>query len=177
MIGGDEMDLKKYIRNIPDFPQKGILFRDITPLLADGDAFKFAVKELANHFKGKGIQKVAGVEARGFIIGAPVAAELGVGFVPIRKPGKLPFETVRKEYQLEYGMSILEVHKDAVKKGEKVLMIDDLLATGGTAKAASELIESLGGEIAGWGFVIVLKSLKGEEKLKNYELFSLIDFD
>ncbi len=171
------MDLKKYIRNIPDFPQKGILFRDITPLLADGDAFKFAVKELANHFKGKGIQKVAGVEARGFIIGAPVAAELGVGFVPIRKPGKLPFETVRKEYQLEYGMSILEVHKDAVKKGEKVLMIDDLLATGGTAKAASELIESLGGEIAGWGFVIVLKSLKGEEKLKNYELFSLIDFD
>ncbi|MCD6427621.1 MAG: adenine phosphoribosyltransferase [Caldisericaceae bacterium] len=171
------MDLKKYIRNIPDFPQKGILFRDITPLLADGDAFKFAVKELANHFKDKGIQKVAGVEARGFIIGAPVAAELGVGFVPIRKPGKLPFETVRKEYQLEYGMSILEVHKDAVKKGEKVLMIDDLLATGGTAKAASELIESLGGEIAGWGFVIVLKSLKGEEKLKNYELFSLIDFD
>ncbi len=171
------MDLKKYIRNIPDFPQKGILFRDITPLLADGEAFKFAVKELANHFKDKGIQKVAGVEARGFIIGAPVAAELGVGFVPIRKPGKLPFETVRKEYQLEYGMSILEVHKDAVKKGEKILMIDDLLATGGTAKAASELIESLGGEIAGWGFVIVLKSLKGEEKLKNYEVFSLIDFD
>lgn len=171
------MDLKKYIRNIPDFPQKGILFRDITPLLADGDAFKFVVEELANHFKDKGIQKVAGIEARGFIIGAPVAAELGVGFVPIRKPGKLPFETVRKEYQLEYGMSILEVHKDAVKKGEKVLMIDDLLATGGTAKAASELIESLGGEIAGWGFVIVLKSLKGEEKLKNYELFSLIDFD
>ncbi len=171
------MDLKKYIRNIPDFPQKGILFRDITPLLANGEAFKFAVKELANHFRNKGIGKVAGVEARGFIIGAPVAAELGVGFIPIRKPGKLPFETVRKEYQLEYGMSILEVHKDAIKKGEKILMIDDLLATGGTAKAASELIESLGGEIAGWGFVIVLKSLKGEEKLKNYEVFSLIDFD
>ncbi len=105
------MDLKKYIRNIPDFPQKGILFRDITPLLADGEAFKFAVKELANHFKDKGIQKVAGVEARGFIIGAPVAAELGVGFVPIRKPGKLPFETVRKEYQLEYGMSIFKCIK------------------------------------------------------------------
>ncbi len=171
------MDLKKYIRNIPDFPQEGILFRDITPLLANGEAFKFAVKELADHFRGKGIEKVAGVEARGFIIGAPVAAELGVGFVPIRKPGKLPFETVRKEYQLEYGMSILEIHKDAVKKGEKILMIDDLLATGGTAKAASDLIESLGGEIAGWGFVIVLKSLKGEEKLKEYEIFSLVDFD
>ncbi len=171
------MDLKKYIRNIPDFPQEGILFRDITPLLANGEAFKFAVKELADHFRGKGIEKVAGVEARGFIIGAPVAAELGVGFVPIRKPGKLPFETVRKEYQLEYGMSILEIHKDAVKKGEKILMIDDLLATGGTAKAASDLIETLGGEIAGWGFVIVLKSLKGEEKLKEYEIFSLVDFD
>ena len=171
------MDLKKYIRNIPDFPQKGILFRDITPLLADGEAFDFTVKSIAEHFKGMGIEKVAGVEARGFIIGAPVAAELGVGFVPIRKPGKLPFDVARKEYQLEYGMSILEVHKDAVKKGEKVLMIDDLLATGGTAQAASELIESLGGDIAGWGFVIVLKSLKGEEKLRKYNVFSLIDFE
>ncbi len=171
------MDLKEYIRSIPDFPQKGILFRDITPLLSDGEAFKFAVKKIAEHFKGMGVEKVAGVEARGFIIGAPVAAELGVGFVPIRKPGKLPFDVVRKEYQLEYGMSILEVHKDAVKKGEKVLMVDDLLATGGTAKAASELIESLGGNIVGWGFVIVLKSLKGEEKLKKYDVFSLIDFE
>ncbi len=171
------MDLKKYIRDIPDFPQKGILFRDITPLLADKDAFKYAVKAIADHFRDKGIEKVAGIEARGFIIGAPVAAELGVGFVPIRKPGKLPFEVVRKEYQLEYGMSILEVHKDAVKKGEKVLMIDDLLATGGTAHAASELIEQLGGDIVGWGFVIVLKGLKGAEKLKKYDIFSLIDFD
>ncbi len=171
------MDLKKYIRNIPDFPQKGILFRDITPLLADGDAFKFSVKAIAKHFKGMGIEKVAGIEARGFIIGAPVAMELGVGFVPIRKPGKLPFDALRKEYQLEYGMSILEMHRDAVKKGEKVLMIDDLLATGGTAEAASDIVESLGGNIVGWGFLVVLKSLKGEEKLKKYDVFSLIDFE
>ncbi|NIA09855.1 MAG: adenine phosphoribosyltransferase [Nitrospiraceae bacterium] len=171
------MDLKKYIRNIPDFPQKGILFRDITPLLLEGDAFRFTVKSVADHFRNKGISKVAGVEARGFIVGAPIAAELGVGFVPIRKPGKLPFDIVRKEYQLEYGMSILEMHRDAVKKDEKVLMIDDLLATGGTAKAASELVEGLGGNIVGWGFVIVLKSLKGAEKLKKYDVFSLIDFE
>jgi len=171
------MELKKYIRNIPDFPQKGILFRDITPLLADGEAFNYTVEQIVNFFKNKSIDKVTGIEARGLIIGAPVAAKLGVGFVPIRKPGKLPFEVVRKEYQLEYGMSILEMHKDAIKKGEKVLMVDDLLATGGTAAAASDLVESVGGEIIGWSFVIILKNLKGEEKLKKYPIFSLINFD
>jgi len=171
------MDLKKYIRSIPDFPQKGILFRDITPLLADSKAFNYTIEQIVDFFKGKDIDKVAAIEARGFIIGAPIADRLGIGFVPIRKPGKLPFEVVRKEYQLEYGMSILEMHKDAIKKGEKVLMIDDLLATGGTASAASELVESVGGKIVGWGFIIILKGLKGEEKLKKYPVFSLINFD
>ncbi len=171
------MDLKKYIRSIPDFPQKGILFRDITPLLADSKAFNYTIEQIVDFFKGKDIDKVAAIEARGFIIGAPIADRLGIGFVPIRKPGKLPFEVVRKEYQLEYGMSILEMHKDAIKKGEKVLMIDDLLATGGTASAASELVESVGGKIVGWGFIIILKDLKGEEKLKKYPVFSLINFD
>ncbi len=171
------MDLKKYVRSIPDFPQKGILFRDITPLLADSKAFNYTIEQIADFFKDRDIDKVAGIEARGFIIGAPVAAQLGVGFIPIRKPGKLPFEIVRKEYQLEYGMSILEMHKDAIKKGERVLMIDDLLATGGTASAASKLVESVGGIIIGWGFVIILKDLKGEKKLKKYPVFSLINFD
>jgi len=171
------MDLKKYIRSIPDFPQKGILFRDITPLLADSKAFNYTIEQIVDFFKDKDIDKVAAIEARGFIIGAPIADRLGIGFVPIRKPGKLPFEVVRKEYQLEYGMSILEMHKDAIKKGEKVLMIDDLLATGGTASAASELVESVGGKIVGWGFIIILKDLKGEEKLKKYPVFSLINFD
>ena len=171
------MDLKKYVRSIPDFPQKGILFRDITPLLADSKAFNYTIEQIADFFKDRDIDKVAGIEARGFIIGAPVAAQLGVGFIPIRKPGKLPFEIVRKEYQLEYGMSILEMHKDAIKKGERVLMVDDLLATGGTASAASKLVESVGGIIIGWGFVIILKDLKGEKKLKKYPVFSLINFD
>jgi len=171
------MDLKKFIRNIPDFPQKGILFRDLTPLMGDKEAFNFTVKSIANHFKDYRVDKVAAIEARGFIIGAPIAVELGAGFVPIRKPGKLPYEVIRKEFQLEYGMSILELHQDAVKKGERVLMIDDLLATGGTALAASELVESLGAEIVGWGFIVILKGLKGEEKIGKYPIFSLVDFD
>lgn len=171
------MDLKKFIRNIPDFPQKGILFRDLTPLMGDKEAFNFAVKSIANHFKDYRVDKVAAIEARGFIIGAPIAVELGAGFVPIRKPGKLPYEVIRKEFQLEYGMSILELHQDAIKKGERVLMIDDLLATGGTALAASELVESLGAEIVGWGFIVILKGLKGEEKIGKYPIFSLVDFD
>ncbi|MGB9695068.1 MAG: adenine phosphoribosyltransferase [Caldisericaceae bacterium] len=171
------MDLKKYIRDIPDFPQKGILFRDLTPLMGNPEAFSFAVNGIADFFRDKHIDKVAAVEARGFIFGAPIAKELGAGFVPVRKPGKLPFDIVRKEFQLEYGMSILEIHKDGVKKGERILMIDDLLATGGTALAASELIESLGGEIVGWGFVVTLLDLKGAEKLKKYPIFSLVNFD
>jgi len=171
------MDLRKYIRDIPDFPQKGVLFRDLTPLMGDRDAFNFAVKEIADHFRTFHVDKVAAIEARGFIFGAPIARELNAGFVPIRKPGKLPYEIIRKEFQLEYGMSILELHRDAFKKGERVLMIDDLLATGGTSLAASELVESLGAEIVGWGFVVILKSLKGEEKIGKYHIFSLVNFD
>ncbi len=169
------MDLTKYIREIPDFPQKGILFRDLTPLMGSPEAFSYAVESIAGFFKDKQVDKVAAIEARGLIFGAPIAKILGAGFVPVRKPGKLPFIIVRKEFQLEYGMSILEVHEDAVKKGEKVLMIDDLLATGGTALAASELIESIGGEIVGWGFVVILKDLKGEEKLRKYPVLSLVN--
>lgn len=171
------MDLKAYIRNLPDFPQKGILFRDLTPLMGNAEALEYSVRKIAEFFKDKHVNKVAAVEARGLIFGAPIAMLLNAGFVPIRKPGKLPFEVMRKEFQLEYGMSILEIHKDAVKKGERVLMVDDLLATGGTALAASELIESLGGEIVGWGFVVILKDLKGEDKLKKYQIYSLIDFE
>ena len=171
------MDLKNYIRSIPDFPQKGVLFRDLTPLMGNAEALSFAVKNIAEFFKDKHVDKVAAIEARGLIFGAPIAMLLHVGFVPVRKPGKLPFELIRKEFQLEYGMSILEIHKDAIRKGEKVLMIDDLLATGGTALAASQLIESLGGEIVGWGFVVILKDLKGEEKLTKYPVFSLINFE
>lgn len=169
------MDLTKYIREIPDFPQKGILFRDLTPLMGSPEAFSYAVESIAGFFKDKQVDKVAAIEARGLIFGAPIAKILGAGFVPVRKPGKLPFVIVRKEFQLEYGMSILEVHEDAVKKGERVLMIDDLLATGGTALAASELIESIGGEIVGWGFVVILKDLKGEEKLRKYPVLSLVN--
>lgn len=171
------MDLKKFIRDIPDFPQKGVLFRDLTPLMGDFEAFNYAVDSIADHFKTFRIDKVAAIEARGFIFGAPIAKALKAGFVPIRKPGKLPFDVVRKEFQLEYGMSILELHKDAFKKGERVLMIDDLLATGGTARAASEIVESLGAEVVGWGFVVILKNMKGEEKIGKYHIFSLVDFD
>ncbi len=171
------MELKEYIRDIPDFPQKGVLFRDLTPLMGNREAFTYAVNAIADHFESMKIDKVAAIEARGLIFGAPIATKIGAGFIPLRKPGKLPFEVVRKEFQLEYGMSILEVHRDAVSKGERVLMIDDLLATGGTALAASELIEFLGGEIVGWGFVVILKDLKGEEKIGKYPVFSLIDFD
>lgn len=171
------MDLKSYIRSIPDFPQKGVLFRDLTPLMGNAEALNYSVKSIAEFFKDKHVDKVAAIEARGLIFGAPIAMLLNVGFVPVRKPGKLPFELIRKEFQLEYGMSILEIHKDAIKKDEKVLMIDDLLATGGTALAASQLIESLGGEIVGWGFVVILKDLKGEEKLTKYPVFSLINFE
>lgn len=171
------MDLKKFIRDIPDFPQKGVLFRDLTPLMGNFEAFNYAIESIADHFRTFHIDKVAAIEARGFIFGAPIAKELKAGFVPIRKPGKLPFEVVRKEFQLEYGMSILELHKDAFKKGERVLMIDDLLATGGTARAASEIVESLGAEVVGWGFVVILKNMKGEEKIGKYHTFSLVDFD
>ena len=168
------MDLEKYIRDIPDFPTKGIIFKDITPLLADPGALDEAVRRLAEPYEGTGVQYVAAVESRGFIFGAAVARQLGAGFVPIRKPGKLPHETVSKEYSLEYGTDAVEIHTDAVSPGSKVLMIDDLLATGGTMAAACELVASLGGRIVGIAFLIELGFLNGRAKLAGYDLHTLI---
>jgi len=168
------MDLEKYIRDIPDFPTKGIIFKDITPLLADAGALDEAVRRLAEPYEGTGVECVAAVESRGFIFGAAVARQLGAGFVPIRKPGKLPHETVSKEYSLEYGTDAVEIHTDAVSPGSKVLMIDDLLATGGTMAAACELVASLGGRIVGIAFLIELGFLNGRAKLAGYDLHTLI---
>ncbi|RLD13515.1 MAG: adenine phosphoribosyltransferase [Caldiserica bacterium] len=168
------MELEKFIRNIPDFPQKGILFRDITPLLRDFEAFKYAIDSIYEKHKDEGIDVVVGIEARGFILASTIAYRLGAGFVPVRKPGKLPWKTVRKEYELEYGMAILEIHEDAIKKGERVLIVDDVLATGGTAKATVDLVEKLGGNVVGISFLIELEGLNGREKLKDYNVFSLM---
>ena len=168
--------LEKSIRNIPDFPKPGILFRDVTTLIPNKTAFKKSVDLLAKRYKGKGIDKVIGVEARGFIFGASVAHKIGAGFVPVRKKGKLPFKTIATTYELEYGTDTLEIHKDAISPGEKVLIIDDLLATGGTVKAVIELVKQLGGKISGIGFVIELVDLHGKEKFKEYPVYSLVKF-
>ena len=168
--------LEKSIRNIPDFPKPGILFRDITTLIQNKAAFKKAVDLLAKKYKGKKIDKVIGVEARGFIFGAAVAHRIGAGFVPVRKPGKLPFKTISATYELEYGTDTLEIHQDAITPGEKVLIIDDLLATGGTVKAVIGLVKQLGGKISGIGFVIELVDLKGKDKFKEYPIYSLVKF-
>ncbi len=170
------MDLASMIRDVPDFPVEGILFKDITTLIKDAQAFKQAVDGLLDRYRGRDIDLVVSIEARGYIFGAPLAYELGAGFVPIRKPGKLPAETISVEYTLEYGANVLEMHKDAVKAGQKVLVIDDLLATGGSAKATIELVERLGGQVVGVAFLIDLTFLKGVEKLEGYEVFSLIQF-
>jgi adenine phosphoribosyltransferase len=167
--------LKKQIRDIPDFPKKGIIFKDITPLLKDGAAFKKAVDLMAaRFFKDKKIDVVLSVEARGFLFGAAIAYKLGVGIIPVRKKGKLPFRTRSVTYDLEYGKDTLEIHEDAFKKGARVLIVDDLLATGGTTRAVADLVEKLGGRIAGMVFLIELTALKGREKLKGYPLVSLI---
>ena len=170
------IELEGYIRSIPDWPKKGILFRDITPLLADARALAAAVDALCAGFTGAGIEYVAAVEARGFIFGAAVARKLGVGFVPIRKKGKLPFKTESVTYDLEYGTDTLEVHSDAVEKGAKVLMVDDLLATGGTMAAACKLIEKIGGQIVGISFLIELGELAGREKLSGYKIKTVISY-
>jgi adenine phosphoribosyltransferase len=172
----ESMELESWIRDIPDFPQKGVLFKDITPLLQDGAAFHSAIDRLASHYTGTGIQKVIGVESRGFIFGAPLAYMLNCGFVPVRKFGKLPYKTVTVEYALEYGTNVVEIHTDAIKPGEKVLIVDDLLATGGTVSAAIELVEKLGGKIAGIAFLVELAFLKGREQLKDYDVFALIKY-
>lgn len=172
----DRVDLKKYIREVADWPKKGILFRDITPLLAEPKAFQAAINALAADFAGAGIQYVVGVEARGFIFGSAVAEKLNAGFVPIRKKGKLPFKTVSITYDLEYGTDTLEVHRDAITAGAKVLMVDDLLATGGTMSGACKLIEKIGGQIAGISFLIELTELDGIKKLAGYKVRSIIRY-
>ena len=170
------LDLKSYIRSIPGFPKPGIVFRDITPLLADGKAFKQSCAAIADHFRFQKPQLVVGAEARGFIFGAGVALELGLGFAPVRKPGKLPAKTVSCTYDLEYGKDTLTMHWDAVKPGERVLLVDDLLATGGTMEACARMVEQLGGLIVGCGFVVDLAFLPGRKKLSKYDVFSLIEY-
>ena len=165
-----KINLEKHIRSIPDWPKKGILFRDIMPLLADKDAFPAAVEAIADRYRDKKIDYVAAVEARGFILGSAVAVNLGVGFVPIRKKGKLPFKTESITYDLEYGQDTLEIQADAVKKDSKVLMVDDLLATGGTMAAACRLVEKIGGKIQGIAFLIELKDLSGRKKIEKHSI-------
>lgn len=171
------MNLNDYIRDIPDFPKEGIIFKDISPLLGDAAALKASIDQLAEKLAGKQIDAVAGVEARGFIFGPLLAQRLGVGFVPVRKPGKLPAETVSKSYDLEYGQATIEIHTDAIKPGARVLVVDDLLATGGTAVAACSLLEELGGEIVACAFVVELSFLPGRAALEGRDVVSLIQYD
>lgn len=170
------MNFKEHIRVVVDFPEKGIRFKDITTLLKDGKNFHKAIDALSEPFKGKGIELVVGPEARGFVIGAPVAYALEAGFVPVRKPGKLPAETLKHEYDLEYGKDSLEIHKDAIVPGQKVLIVDDLLATGGTVQATIAMVEALGGIVAGLVFLIELSYLDGRRNLKNYDVMSLLKY-
>jgi len=173
------MDLKNYIREVPDFPKPGIGFKDISPLLADGPAFRFAVNELASHFKQGEINKLVGIESRGFLVGAPLAYAMNVGIALVRKPGKLPGSVERIQYELEYGTDALEIHQDAIEPGTKVLIVDDVLATGGTMSATAQLVRKLGGVIAGFAFLLELDALKGREKLGelgNTRIVSLIHY-
>jgi len=167
-------DLKTYIRDIPGFPKEGIIFKDITTLLKDRTKFREAVDAIAEKFKDEKIDAVVGIEARGFIFGAAVAYKLGAGIVPVRKKGKLPHQTFSVTYDLEYGKDTLEIHQDAFQRGARILIVDDLLATGGTVRAVADLIEKMGGKIAGIGFLIELLPLKGRAKLNNYKVVSLI---
>ncbi len=170
------IDLAAKVRSIPDFPKEGILFRDIMPLLQDPSTLREAVDRIVEYGTGKHVDVVLGAEARGFILGAAVAYGLGAGFVCARKPGKLPYDTVSAEYELEYGTDKLEVHADAIKPGQNVLVHDDLLATGGTARAKIELVEKLGGKVVGLAFLVELGALKGREKIEGYDIFSLITY-
>lgn len=170
------IDLKDYVRDIPDWPKEGILFRDITPLLSSPEAFSKAVNILADCYNDRQIDHVAGIEARGFIFGAAVAEKIGAGFIPIRKKGKLPYQIESVTYELEYGTDTVEVHKDCLKDGNKVLLIDDLLATGGTMAAAAKLITKIGGQIQGIAFLIELQFLKGKEKLTDYDVKTILKY-
>jgi adenine phosphoribosyltransferase len=170
------IDLKKLIREVPDYPKKGILFYDITTLLKDAVGLHWAVDELANHYVDRKIDRVVGVEARGFIFAPMVAYRLNAGFVPVRKPKKLPAEVARMTYNLEYGQDTLEIHRDGISAGQEVLIIDDLLATGGTAAATAKLVESLGGHVSGIGFLVELEFLKGRAKLAGYDIHSVLEY-
>lgn len=169
--------LADFIRAIPDFPKPGILFRDITPLLGSAVALREAVRQLAGRFQGQPIDLVAAAEARGFLFAAPVAVELGAGLVPIRKPGKLPYQSLSHTYQLEYGTDTLQMHADAVWVGARVVVLDDLLATGGTAEACCQMVEKAGGVVAGCGFVVELRGLGGRERLEKYPTAALVQYD
>ena len=173
------MPIKSRIRTVPHYPKKGVMFRDITTLLKDPVGLRVTINELVNRYTGVRLDKIAGVESRGFIIGSALAYQLGVGFVPVRKKGKLPAETIGQDYQLEYGTDRVEIHVDAINKGEKVLLVDDLIATGGTAEAAASLIEEAGGEIIECCFVIDLPDLGGRKRLegKGYKVFTLCEFE
>ena len=171
------MDLKQYIASVQDFPKEGILFRDITPLMADGKAFNYACNELIEFAKEVGATVVVGPESRGFIFGCPVAYSLGIGFVPVRKPNKLPRETISYKYDLEYGSNELHMHKDGIQPGQKVLIVDDLLATGGTVEATIKMVEDLGGIVVGCAFLIELEGLNGRELLKDYDVLSVMSYE
>ena len=171
------MNLYDYIASIPDYPIKGVLFRDVTPLIQDGPAFKEVTNKLAKIAKDLKVDVIVGPESRGFIFGCPVATELNVGFVPARKPNKLPREVISYQYSLEYGTNSLEMNKDAIKPGQRVLVIDDLLATGGTINAVNKMVEQLGGIVVGDAFLSELVDLKGREALKGYEVFSILQFE
>lgn len=171
------MNLSEKIRVIDNFPKEGISFKDITTLIGDGEALKYTIDIIANKLKEKNVDVIVGPEARGFIFGVPVAYALGVAFVPVRKPGKLPCEVVSLEYNLEYGTDSLEMHKDAIKKGQRVAVVDDLLATGGTIASVAKLIEQVGGTVVSMDFVIELTELNGREKLKGYDIESLVQYD
>lgn len=166
--------VKELIRDIPDWPREGVVFKDVTPLLADADAFRRVVDELVGHFRDVPVAKVLGVEARGFVLAAPVAYQLGAGLVPVRKAGKLPWEIEQQEYVMEYGSELLEIHRDAVGPGEQVIVIDDVIATGGTAAATASLVERLGGVVQGFGFLLELAFLGGRQKLEGYDMTALI---
>ena len=170
------MDLKQHIRNVPDFPKPGILFYDITTLLRNPAGLKVTIDRLSAPYAGQGIDVVIGIESRGFILGPPVAERIGAGFIPIRKPGKLPAKAIKTSYDLEYGKDALEIHADAIEKGQRVLIVDDVLATGGTAAAAAELVKQLGGDLHGLAFLIELLFLNGKAKLEGQQVYSVLQY-
>ena len=174
---GEIMDIKSKIRTIPHFPKQGVMFKDITPLLQDPKAFRYVISQFLDYYQDKKIDIVASAESRGFIFGSVLAHEMNASFVPLRKPGKLPHKTIRQDFETEYSTDGFEIHEDAIEQGNRVLIVDDLLATGGTGKAACDLVENLGGSVVGLAFLIELSFLKGRKKLKGYDILSLVNYD